>query len=247
MNRLILVRHGGSTGNENAAFYAYADSAVCLTTNGIQQALATATVLDDIDPSWLKPGNFNLEVFASEYTRAQQTARICLDQMGLLSAAPRIEPLLNERNYGDPYDPRMDSEPGFDGNGSESSVAARPRARAFIELIEPILPRADVLCFSHMGLMRALIAELLGLSDAAMMQTVVDNGRAFLFERSLSPDRHPLYSQQWLPDHLLEKTAPFARSVFDPGKPGAAPALVGALPGDPISLPKPPPPPPTNG
>ncbi len=118
MNRLILVRHGGSTGNENAAFYSYSDSAVCLTTNGIEQALSTAAVLDDIDPTWMKPGNFNLELFASEYARSQQTCRICLDQMGLLSIAPRISPLLNERNYGTAYLPAMDSDPDCTANGS---------------------------------------------------------------------------------------------------------------------------------
>jgi bisphosphoglycerate-dependent phosphoglycerate mutase len=36
MNRLILIRHGGSTGNEDPSFYDYSDSALCLTTNGIR-------------------------------------------------------------------------------------------------------------------------------------------------------------------------------------------------------------------
>ena len=220
MNRLILVRHGGSTGNENAAFYQYNDSAVCLTTNGIQQALSTATVLDDIDPTWMKPGNFNLEVFASEYTRAQQTARICLDQMGILSAAPRISALLNERNYGTTVLPVMDTDPDCTANGSESSHQARPRARAFIQLVEPLLPRADVLAFSHMGLMRALIAELEGLSDEDMMKTAVDNGRAFLFERAVASDGSSTYTQRELPAHVLPKTATPIQTVADPGPPG---------------------------
>ena len=119
-------------------------------------------MLNDIDPTWLKPGNFNLEVFASEYTRAQQTARICLDQMELLSVSPRIVALLNERNYGTAYLDAMDTDPDYTANGSESSHQARPRARAFIDLAQPILSRADVLGFSHMGLLRAPIAELLG-------------------------------------------------------------------------------------
>lgn len=221
MNRLILVRHGGSTGNENPAFYQYNDSAVCLTTNGIEQALSTATVLDDIDPTWMKPGNFNLEVFASEYTRAQQTARICLDQMGLLSACPRIAALLNERNYGTAYLDAMDSDADCTANGSESSHQARPRARAFIDVVEPILPRADVLAFSHMGLIRALVAELTGLSDANMMKTVVDNGRAFLFERTVELDGRSTYVQHELPAHVLPRTASLIKIVPDPGAPKA--------------------------
>jgi broad specificity phosphatase PhoE len=222
MNRLILVRHGGSTGNENQAFYQYNDSALCLTTNGIEQALSTATVLDDIDPTWMKPGNFNLEVFASEYTRAQQTARICLDQMGVLSLRPGINALLNERNYGTAYLNTMDTDPDCTANGSESSHQARPRAGAFIDLAESILPRADVLSFSHMGLMRALIAELMDLSDADMMKTTVDNGRAFLFERSVGSDGVSTYVQRELPAHVLRKSASFIKTVPDPGPPQAS-------------------------
>lgn len=45
MNRLILIRHGGSTGNEDSSLYAYNDSALCLTTDGIRQALDTAGVI----------------------------------------------------------------------------------------------------------------------------------------------------------------------------------------------------------
>src|ERR1700722_17568512 len=104
MNRLILVRHGGSSANEDPSFYDYNDSAICLTTNGIRQALNTAGVIVGVEPRWAKPGNFALEVFASEYGRTQQTARIVLDQMGLLSAKPSIRPLLNERDYGTVYD-----------------------------------------------------------------------------------------------------------------------------------------------
>jgi phosphohistidine phosphatase SixA len=44
--------------------------------------------------------NSLLEVYVSEYSRAQQTARICLDQMALLSITPTIRAVLSERNYG---------------------------------------------------------------------------------------------------------------------------------------------------
>jgi broad specificity phosphatase PhoE len=219
MNRLIIVRHGGSTGNEDAAFYSYSDSAVCLTTNGIRQALSTAMVLDDIDPTWLKPGNFNLEVYASEYARAQQTCRICLDQMGILSVQPRISALLNERNYGTTYLPAMDTDPDCDANSSESSRQARPRARAFIDQAESLFPRADVLAFSHMGLIRAMIAELMGYSDQEMMQTQVDNGRAFLFERTIDGDGRSIYAERELPAHVLAKSASFIAAVPDPAPP----------------------------
>jgi broad specificity phosphatase PhoE len=207
LNRLILVRHGGSTANEDSSFYNYNDSAICLTTNGIRQALNTAGILAQIDPRWAKPGNFALEVFASEYARTQQTARIALDQMGLLSAAPRIQPLINERDYGTVYDPRMDTDPTFDANDSESAVRAKLRVRAFIDEVEGLLNRADVLAFSHFGAIRALVADLLGLTDSQMMSLDVPNGGAFLFARSIGPDGTSSYRQQVLPAHVLPKTA----------------------------------------
>jgi len=207
MNRLILVRHGGSTANEDSSFYNYNDSAICLTTNGIRQALNTAGVLAQVDPRWARPGNFALEVFASEYTRTQQTARITLDQMGLLSVEPRIRPLLNERDYGTVYDPRMDTDPTFDANDSESSVRAKLRVREFMGEIDGLLNRADVLAFSHFGAIRALVADLIGLTDAQMMSLDVPNGGAFMFLRMIGADGTSSYSQQTLPDHVLPKVA----------------------------------------
>jgi broad specificity phosphatase PhoE len=207
MNRLILVRHGGSTGNEDPSFYAYNDSALCLTTNGIRQALNTAGVIAQIEPRWRKPGNFALEVFASEYTRTQQTARITLDQMGLLSAQPRIRPQLNERDYGTAYEPIMDQDPNCSLNGSESSVRARVRLRGFLNEAIGLLDRADVLAFSHMGALRALIADVLGLSDAQMMTLQIENGRAFLFVRQLDAQGRSHFVEQALPAHLLPKVA----------------------------------------
>jgi broad specificity phosphatase PhoE len=207
VNRLILVRHGGSTANEDSSFYNYNDSAICLTTNGIRQALNTAGVLARVDRRWAKPGNFALEVFASEYARTQQTARIALDQMGLLSAKPRIRPLLNERDYGTAYDPRMDTEAAFDGNDCESAMRAKLRVGGFIEEVEDLLNRADVLVFSHFGAIRALVADLIGLTDTQMMTLDVPNGGAFMFLRTIGADGTSTYSRQPLPDHVLPRTA----------------------------------------
>jgi broad specificity phosphatase PhoE len=208
MNRLFLVRHGGSTGNEDPAFYAFNDSAICLTTNGIRQALATAAVLTEVGTRWLKPGNFALEVYASEYTRAQQTARIALDQMGLLYLKAQIRAVLNERDYGTQYDAKMDQDPDFDANDSESAHRARARVEGFMVEVESMLHRADVLAFSHFGTLRALIANLLKLSDSEMMKLDVPNGAAFLFERTFDSSGRSVYTPKPLPDHVLPKTAP---------------------------------------
>ncbi len=207
MNGLILVRHGGGTGNEDASFYDYNDSALCLTTNGIRQALNTAGVLAGVEPRWAKPGNFALEVFASEYTRTRQTARITLDQMGLPSAQPAIRPLLNERDYGTTYDPRMDTDAAFDGAGCESGLRAKTRVRGFLADIADLLGRADVLAFTHYGAIRALVANLTGLTDAQMMTLDVPNGGAFLFQRAVDAAGAATFTQTPLPEHVLPRTA----------------------------------------
>ncbi len=130
--------------------------------------------------------------------------------MALLSLKPRIKPLINERDYGTKYDARMDQDPYFDGNGSESAVNARRRVTTFIHEVEAVLHRADVIVFSHFGALRALVAELLEMSDAEMMRFDVPNGAAFLFERSFEAGM-PRFSQKELPPHILEKTASLIR------------------------------------
>ncbi len=207
MNLLIFVRHGGSTGNEDPAFYAYNDSALCLTTNGIRQVLATAGILAQVEPRWGKPGNFALEVFSSEYNRARQSARITLDQMNLLSIEPRIAPLLNERDYGAKYDKKMDEQADFGGPGVETGVQAKRRVRGFLDDVVHLLDRADVLAFSHFGTIRALVANLLGLSDDAMMKLDVPNGGAFAFERVLAADGNFRFVKLEWPEHILAKEA----------------------------------------
>ena len=210
MNRLFLVRHGGSTANADESYYAFHDSAVCLTTEGVRQALNTAGMLAEVGgPSWLKPGNFNLEVYASEYSRTQQTARICLDQMGVLSVEPKIRAVLNERNYGIPFNGQADIDPNSDANGSESAVRARTRVKGFIREIEPILERADVLAFSHKGTVRSLLANLRGLSDEEMMQIDVSNGSVFVFNRTPTVDGGSTWTEvKDLPDPVIAKAAP---------------------------------------
>ena len=217
MNRLFLVRHGGSTGNMNEKYYAFHDSAVCLTTKGVNQALSTAEVLRGLGgPTWLKPGNFNVEVFASEYSRAQQTARICLDQMGILSVDPKIRAVLNERNYGVPFNKGATIDPFSDANGTESAVRARVRMQTFVVEIEPLLERADVLAFSHEGALQALLANLRNTPDAQMMKPL-PNGGIFLFERTIGTGG----ASEWhevkkLPSHVLPSAAPTIEPPVNP-------------------------------
>ena len=128
--------------------------------------------------------------------------------MALLSFQPRIYPLLNERDYGDPYDPKMDTDAAFDGGGCESQRQAVLRVRGFIAEVDYILRRADVLAFSHFGTIRALIANLIGLSEADMMKLDVPNGGVFVFERSDDQDGKSVFTPQPLPgDPVIREKA----------------------------------------
>jgi broad specificity phosphatase PhoE len=101
----------------------------------------------------------------------------------------------------------MDGDAAFDGNGCESGTRARARVRGFLSEIGDLLDRADVLAFSHFGAIRALVANLVGLTDAQMMSLDVPNGGAFLFARHIDPSGAAVFTAQPLPEHVLARTA----------------------------------------
>jgi hypothetical protein len=70
-----------------------------------------------------------------------------------------------------------------------------------------------------MGAMRTLIAEVLGLSDDAMMKLDIPNGRAFQFDGKPDPAGHWHFTEVTLPDHLLTADA---ETVSKPPKAPAA-------------------------
>lgn len=107
--------------------------------------------------------------------------------MGILSVEPKIRAVLNERNYGSPFNDQGDIDPNSEAHNSEAAVRARVRVKGFIREIEPILERADVLAFSHKGTLTALLANLRGVSDADMMKVDVNNGSVFLRNRATTP------------------------------------------------------------
>jgi hypothetical protein len=79
--------------------------------------------------------------------------------------------------------------------------------RGFLAETADLLYRADVLAFSHYGAIRALVANLLDLTDAEMMSLDVPNGGAFLFARTFDTAAKPASTRQPLPEHILPKTA----------------------------------------
>ena len=159
-NNVVFIRHGQSMGNVDWTMYQRPDSAVCLTSKGVMQALHAADELSAyMDEGKLKWRWHGLHAFSSEYSRAKQTARICLDAMGMLHVKPWVIPALNERRWGN-YDSEDRSvnkknpewRPGEDG---ETLLETADRFAQWFGTVENLLSDKDIVMFCHGELMMA--------------------------------------------------------------------------------------------
>lgn len=153
--RLILVRHGESEGNRDRVFTPTAE--VPLTAAGREQVRATG--------EWIATRFSPVEVVASPFRRARQTAGILAARLGL---DVRIEEDLRERSYGtlagQPYASMRGTE-GWDPErywlwrppgGGETLVDVAARAGAALDRVARGAPGADVVVVSHGAVMHAL-------------------------------------------------------------------------------------------
>jgi 2,3-bisphosphoglycerate-dependent phosphoglycerate mutase len=91
MHRLVVVRHGESTWNQENRFTGWTD--VDLTEQGREDAREAGRLMRD--------GGFTFDVaFTSVLTRAIRTLGIALDEMDLLWLPVQKSWRLNERHYG---------------------------------------------------------------------------------------------------------------------------------------------------
>jgi len=185
-NRVVLVRHGQSTGNADGSFYKHnVDAAVCLTQLGVSQALHAGQKLDELRGHLKWPWHGVL-AFTSEYTRAQQTGRIVLDKMGLKHIDMTITPAINERMYGD-----NDTPPDWHKNAyavcsnGESLLAAQARFNGWWATMEPNLSQRDIVLFCHGEIMKSITATLLNLSPTELVKVSTPNAVPVIFERTV--------------------------------------------------------------
>jgi len=160
--RILLVRHGESTGNVERQFSR--DSSIDLTERGVAQARATGEAI--------AKAYAPTRIIASSYYRAQRTAGLIAE---CLEGAFRIEVEedLRERSIGDlagePYG-AMAAHPDYD---PERYWAWRPpqgaaledvqeRAGAVLQRVAAAYPDQDVVLVSHGGTMLALCAHVEG-------------------------------------------------------------------------------------
>jgi broad specificity phosphatase PhoE len=160
--RLILVRHGESTGNIEQRFSR--DPHIHLTERGVEQARETGRMIGvRFRPS---------RIVASPYYRARHTAELIAAELG--SALPiHIEENLRERSIGDlagePYramrehaDYTAERYWAWRPPNGESLEDVQARAGRILEDLAAAHPDGDVVVVSHGGTMLALCAHVDG-------------------------------------------------------------------------------------
>lgn len=160
--RLILVRHGESTGNIEQRFSR--DPHIHLTDRGVEQARETGRAI--------RAGFRPLHIVASPYHRARHTAELIAAELG--RALPiQIEEDLRERSIGDlagePYramrehaDYRVERYWAWRPPNGESLEDVQARVGRILEDLATAHPGGDVVVVSHGGTMLALCAHVEG-------------------------------------------------------------------------------------
>jgi broad specificity phosphatase PhoE len=166
MSRLILVRHGESSGNRERIF-ATQPHELPLTEIGYGQAQDAARRIAELFRPEL--------VVTSSYLRASETARIIA---GALGVPLEVEPNLHEREIGVHRGRSYDSllaAPDYDPNrpwawkpeDGESYEEVQARVGPILDRLANTHPTGDVVIVSHGGVMMTLWAYVTGRWDGA--------------------------------------------------------------------------------
>lgn len=155
-NLLFIVRHGRSTGNKNSAYYGYPDSCVCLTDEGIDQAIESGEFIKQTLTDY--NANRQIAVFTSALSRAKQTARISCDVAGI--TAPHTENMMiNERYHSADY--------------VESYEDATHRIVTwFNNTVDPLLSSSSVIIYAHGEILKGLQWHLCGYPEWKFLKVV---------------------------------------------------------------------------
>jgi broad specificity phosphatase PhoE len=161
MSKLILVRHGESSGNRDR-IYAISPHDLPLTELGYRQAQLAALRIAELFQPRL--------VVTSAYKRASETARIIA---GALGQPLEFEPNLHEREFGVHRGRSYDSfltEPDYDPRrpwawrpqGGESYEDVQARVGPILDRLAAAHSGQDIVVVSHGGVMACLWAHVTG-------------------------------------------------------------------------------------
>jgi probable phosphoglycerate mutase len=180
--RIHLVRHGETSWNAEGRLQGQTD--IPLNDRGFEQAKEAAATLERLPIG---------AVFASDLTRARQTAQVIADRLGL---AVKIDPALRERDYG-VVEGQLDSDierkfgnrltsawsdPDFTFEGGETSRQVYARVQAFFTRLFAARPTHDLVLVSHGGTIRTAVGYLRGLPIDQRIRGPVANGSIITVE-----------------------------------------------------------------
>ena len=189
-NLLVLVRHGQSEWNEKNLFTGWRDPG--LTEQGKREARESGRAL--------KEAGYRFDVsFTSALTRAQETNRLVLEELGQPDLPVIRNQALNERDYGDLSGLNKDDarekwgeeqvhvwRRSYDvpppGGESLKDTAARVLPYFEKEILPRVLKGERVLVSAHGNSLRALVMVLDKLSEAEIVKLNIATGAPIVYE-----------------------------------------------------------------
>ena len=189
-NLLVLVRHGQSEWNEKNLFTGWRDPS--LTEQGKEEAREAGEAL--------KKAGYHFDVaYTSALSRAQETNRILLEELGQSDIEIVKDQALNERDYGDLSGLNKDDarekwgeeqvhiwRRSFDvpPPGGESLKMTAERVLPYYEanILPRVLKGEKVLVAAHGNSLRALVMQLDGLSEDEITKLNIATGAPIVYE-----------------------------------------------------------------
>ena len=176
--KLILVRHGQSTYNEENRFTGWKD--VDLTDKGVSEAINSAQLLNDI--------SINL-AFTSNLMRAQKTLDLILKELNLKLDVTKNE-ALNERDYGSLVGQNKSEAAQKYGEdqvqiwrrsydipppeGESLKMTLERTVPYFKNVIQPILANNNnIIISAHGNSIRSIVMYLLSISERDILKTEI--------------------------------------------------------------------------
>ncbi len=189
-NLLVLVRHGQSEWNEKNLFTGWRDPA--LTEKGVAEGREAGQAL--------KAAGYHFDVaYTSALTRAQETNRLLLEELGQSDLPIIRDQALNERDYGDLSGLNKDDarakwgeeqvhiwRRSFDipppGGESLKDTAARVLPYFEREIMPRVLKGERVLVAAHGNSLRALVMVLDKLSETEILDVNIATGAPIVYK-----------------------------------------------------------------
>jgi 2,3-bisphosphoglycerate-dependent phosphoglycerate mutase len=189
-NLLVLVRHGQSEWNEKNLFTGWRDPA--LTQKGIAEGREAGEAL--------KKAGYRFDVaYTSALSRAQETNRLLLEELGQPDLPVIKDQALNERDYGDLSGLNKDDarkkwgeeqvhiwRRSYDipppGGESLKDTAARVLPYYEREILPRVLKGERVLIAAHGNSLRALVMVLDKLSEKEILEVNIATGAPIVYK-----------------------------------------------------------------